>query len=232
MPDNMRLLVLSCLLLLTASAAYAAGFEQSILKAGDLLGKGDADAALNLLKEAQVDHPESPELRFGVACALFVKGETLAKSGAAEEAGKAFDEAHSLFNGLAGDPNPRIAREAVFNAANTTAREALALVDGQDQNAAIAALRNAVKEYETGLSRFPDHEDMRRNLDHIQLKLKELLKNSQEQQEQKEEQPKQEEQPKILSRFGQAATDLPGASAQVNGNTAVLILPKPQEGES
>lgn len=221
-----------CFILLAAGSGYAAGLEQTVRNAGGLLKKGDADAALDLLREAQVDHPEAAELRFGVACALFVKGETLAESGATEEAKAAFGEAHSLFNGLTNDSNPRIAREAVFNAANTTAREALALGGGPDRNAAIAALRNAVREYETGLARFPDHDGLRQNLDHVQLKLKELLQSSQEQQEQQEEQQPPEDQPKLISRFGQAMTDLPGATAQVDGNTAILVPPTTQEGES
>ena len=71
-----------CFILLAAGSGYAAGLEQTVRNAGGLLKKGDADAALDLLREAQVDHPEAAELRSSVACALFVKGETLAESGA------------------------------------------------------------------------------------------------------------------------------------------------------
>jgi len=201
----------------------AASVEQGLRDARQLLDKGDPDGAISLLKEAQVDSPAASELRFGIACALFVKGEHLLKSGAAEESKTAFAEARSLFESLEKDPQERIAREAAFNRATVIARQALEIANGDDYAAGVAALRNAVQAYETAVTRYPDHPEIRQNLDHVQFRLKQLLQNPPPEQE------KPEEQPPILSRFGQAATDIPGAQTQIEENTAVLIPPEKQE---
>lgn len=231
MPDRLVVILMLSLAALIALPGYGAGIEETVRAAGGLLEKGDAEAALTLLKEAQVDYPDAAALRFGIACAQYVKGERLSESGTPEEAKAAFDEARSLFSALAGDPDPRIAREAVFNGANTVAREALAAAGAGDHAAAVAALRSAVSAYEAGLARYPDHAGMRQNLDHVQLKLKELLQNPPQQEEQKDQQEQQppEKQPEIVSLFGGASTELPGAQARVEENTAYLVPPQKQE---
>ena len=219
------------ILILTALPGFGAGIEKTVHEANGLLEKGDADAALSLLKESQVDYPDAAELRFAIACAQYVRGEKLLESGAAEEAKNAFGEARSLFDTLSGNDNPQVSREAVFNGANTIAREALAVAESGDLAAAVTALRGAVSAYEAGLTRHPDHTGMRQNLDHVQLKLKELLQQSQQEQEQQqqEQQRPPEQPPQVISLFGQASTELPGAQARVEENTAYLVPPEEQE---
>ena len=218
------------ILILTALPGFGAGIEKTVHEANGLLEKGDADAALSLLKESQVDYPDAAELRFAIACAQYVRGEKFLQSGAAEEAKNAFGEARSLFNTLSGNDDPQISREAVFNGANTVAREALAVAESGDQAAAVTALRSAASAYEAGLARYPDHTGMRQNLDHVQLKLKELLQQSQQEEDQQEKQQQPPEQPpQVISLFGQASTELPGAQARVEENTAYLVPPEKQE---
>ena len=191
------------------SCSGAASFEQKILDARQLLDKGDADAAINLLKEAQVDYPDASELRFGIACALFAKGETLLKSGAAEESKAAFKEARSMFNDLEKDPNAQIAREATFNGATTVAREALGIADSGDYAAGVDALRGAVEAYEAALTRYPDHPEIRQNLDHVQFKLKQCCRIRRRNRRNR----------KTAARniaLWLAATDIPGAQAQMS----------------
>lgn len=220
-------LALTLMVLSACLFSQAASFEKNLRDARQLLDQGDPEGALALLKEAQVDYPDVSELRFGIACALFAKGEQLLESGAAEESKAAFKEARSLFDSLETDPNKRIAREATYNSATTVAREALGKAGSGDYAAGIAALRGAIEAYETGLARYPDHDGMRQNLDHVQFKLKELLQNKPPEQETPEEEPP--EQPQEISRFGQTMTDIPGATIQVEENTAVLVPPENEE---
>ena len=234
MVDRLFLFALSIGMLIGVGFAHGADGTQTVQSATRLLNQGDADGALKLLREAQVDHPESAELQFGTACAFYAKATAFSESGAVEEAATAYEEARSRFSNLSTSKNIRIAEEAAFNAANVTAKQALDLAASPtNRNEAIAALRNAVSRYEAALKHFPNHSGLRQNLDHTQLKLKELLQTAdEEQQEQEQEQPPQDDTPKLLSRFGQAVTELPGASVKVDGNTATLITPKSQEGES
>ncbi len=217
------------LVLLMGFSSQGASFERELREARQLLDKGDAEAAIGLLKEAQVDNPNASELLFGIACALYLKAEKLLESGNIEESQAVFTEAQSQFSALAQDPNEKLAREAVFNHANTLARQALGVAGAGDFSAAVGSLRAAIEAYEAGLARFPDHTGMQQNLDHIQLKLKEMLQNPPPEQEQPKEQPPSDTPPAEISRFGQAATDLPGAQTRVEENMAVLVPPEKQE---
>ena len=221
------------LVMFTAGVSFdALAFERALREAGPLLERGEADAALGVLKEAQIDDPNAPELRFGIACAQYVKGEGLLNSGAPEEAAAAFQEARALFSSLAREDREEIAREATFNGANVLARQALARADGDDYPAAVAALREAVTAFEAGLERFPEHPGIRQNLDHLRYRLKELLQNPPPKQEQPEQEPPPpDQQPDIMSRFGHVTTELPGAQTRLEENTAVLVPPEAPEAQ-
>lgn len=217
------------LLLVAGFSGNAPAFEPAVREAASLLRSGDADKALATLKEAQVDYPDAPELRFGIACATFAKGDGLLQTGAQKEGLAALTEAQSLFFDLTQRPEPHIAREATHNHTAVIAREALLLVEGGDYTGGVAALRRAVSALESAYERYPEHEGIRQNLEHIQFKLKELLQNPPPQEEQPSEQPPQEQPQGVMSRFGHAATELPGARTQVEENTAILMPPDEEE---
>lgn len=230
MRDSFRKLSCHVVLLVLALSFPTYAFENALYEADKLLDKGELDAAISVLKEAQVDFPNAPELRFGIACALFLKGEQLMSTGQADQGRVAFSEALSLFNELALDKNLKIAREATFNSGNTIAREGLLVAQSGDVAGGINVLRRAVAAYESGLEKYPDHEGMRTNLDHVRLKLKELLQSPPPEQKQPDKQPPQEQPQSILSRFGQASTDVPGAQAKVEENAAIFVPPEKVEG--
>ena len=157
----------------TASSAPV----EEIRNAQQLMEKGSPQEALDALKELQVDHPESPEVRFGIGCAWFMLAETAAAAGNMEEAKKDYQEARNAFDALLHDENVSIAREATYNRANCTLREAATVDTAQQYADAVAALRRAVEAYEAGVKQYPDHEGMRTNLAHARFQLNQLLQN-------------------------------------------------------
>ncbi len=212
----------------TASSAPV----EEIRNAQQLMEKGSPQEALDALKELQVDHPESPEVRFGIGCAWFMLAETAAAAGNMEEAKKDYQEARTAFDALLHDENVTIAREAMYNRANCTLREA-ATIDATQQYAdAVAALRRAVEAYEAGVKQYPDHEGMRTNLAHARFQLKQLLQNPPPEQEQQDKQPPEEQPPIPDSTFiDNPTTDISGAHVKPDGNTAILVLPDKTGGQ-
>jgi tetratricopeptide (TPR) repeat protein len=224
--------VLCVVFLLMTGIAQAAGLQDAIREAMNHLDTGDADGALAQLQELQVEHPQSSELRFALGYAWAVQAQRLAQSGDAEKQKSAVAEALAFFDGLLYDPQKNIAQEAAFNRATLLAQEAMRLDPAADFKAAVAALQRAVAAFEEAAKRYPDSSKIYRNLEHLRLKLKELLKQQPDEEQQEEEKPEKEEQPPILSRFGQASTDIPGARAEMTDNTVQLITPEAKEGES
>jgi tetratricopeptide (TPR) repeat protein len=209
--------------------AVAALPAKDIQEAQKMIEAGDPGGALERLQELQVDYPESPEIRFAMACSWFFKGEQALEQGAAPDAAAAFGEAKALFDALRqGQPAP-IAREAAFNRANCLLREAQLIDGAQDYAGAVAALRSAVEAFELGIKQYPDHEGMRQNLDYTRYTLKQLLQNPPAGQDQ--QQPSDQPSPAVISRFNTANTQLPNAKVQYEDNTAILVIPQKEGGK-
>ena len=222
------ILFFSCLI--TGTVAYAAPVD-TIRDAQHLMEQGAAQEALDTLKELQVDYPESPEVRFGIGCAWFMLAEAATTAGNVEEAKKAYQESRTAFDALIHNENTGIAREAMYNRANCTLREAATIDTAQQYADAVAALRRAVEAYESGLEQYPEHEGMHANLEHARFQLKQLLQNPPPEQEQQDQQPPEEEPPAVMSLFGQVNTSIPGAEAKSEDNTAILVLPEKTGGQ-
>ena len=179
--------------------ATAMSLAQGIYKAQEQLEAGEVERALEIFQELRVDYPEAKELRFGIGCAWFLKGEQHIAGGAMEEAAAAFAEARSCFDALLNDENANIAREATFNRANSLTREAMLIDPAMDYDSAVAALRASVEAYEKGLEQYPDHAAMRQNLEHVRYQLKQLLQRAPEQQEEQQQQPPDQQPPSVYS---------------------------------
>ncbi len=216
------------IIVITSATSSTAGMSlaQGINTAQEQLEAGEVERALEIFQELRVDYPQAQEPRFGIGCAWFMKGEQHIAGGAPEEAAAAFSEARSVFETLMNDENTKIAREASFNRANTLARAAMLIDPAMDFDSAVAALRASVKAYEKGLEQYPDHADMRQNLEHMRYQLKQLLQQTPEQQEEQEQQPPDQQPPPVYSLFGRVDTQLPGARALHEDNTAILVLPE------
>ncbi|MCK5863252.1 MAG: hypothetical protein KAH38_12260, partial [Candidatus Hydrogenedentes bacterium] len=142
-----------------------------------------------------------------------------------EEAETAYQEALTSFDALLHDENTAVARESAFNRANCLLRKASMIDSTQNYGEAVAALRLAVEAYETGAEKYPDHEGIRSNLVHTRFQLKQLLQNPAEQEEQPEQQPP----PTLVSIFNNVKTEVPGANAAYEDNTAILTMPGNKE---
>lgn len=227
MAENRRiiLIILLAWLVIASLPAGAASLHQGIQAAMERLESGAVEEAITELRELQVEYPEAPELRFALGYAQAVDAEVQAQSGNAEKQKAAVKEALAFFDGLLHHAEKEIAREASYNRATLLAQEALRLDPAQDYSAALNAVSRAVTTFEDAAEAYPDSSRIFQNLEYMRLKYKELLQQQPEEEEQQEQPQPDEDTPPVLSRFGQATTDLPGARAEVSENTVQLITP-------
>ena len=210
-----------------AAGAAEPGFRETLSQAQGHIDAGEYDRALEVLHKLQVDHPDAPLVGYGLGQALYAKGQHQETLGAVDEAASSFAEAQAAFNRVVADRESAVALEAAFAALNAGARRALVIPADQKYGEAVSSLRGAVAGYTQFLREHPGHAGAQKNLDHCQIKLKELLQNpkqgDQKQDEKKDDQKDDQKQPVVY--FMNAGTEIPKARAKADGNQLELVLP-------
>lgn len=189
--------------------------------AHDLLKSGQHKAALEAYQELQVDAPDAPVLRYGIATAHYRIGEAQASEGAPQPARAAFEQAAELYASLRAGDDAAFEAAAWFGEANARTSLALTQLEQLPYPEAVGALRTAAEEYEALLARHPEFEKARQNLDHVRYRLKLLLQNPPES-EQQPEPPQQP--PAMFIGFTQAETELPRTQAVIEAEGAAVRL--------
>ena len=226
----MRRTALLLLLLHTfiAGHAFAAStsYADALATAQGHLNSGNFDKALEVLHELQVDHPDSGVVAYGIGKALYSRAQHQETLGAKEEALASYAEAETAFSKLSSGNDAALVTESAFGRLNAAARKAMLVPADQKYEDAVLALRGAVAGYEQFLREHPGHSGARQNLDHVRLKLKELLQNPQQQQKQQDDKkkpPEDKKQPLVY--FLSAGTEIPKAQAKAEGNQLQLVVP-------
>ena len=210
-----------------SSTALAATFASRYEQATERLEQGEVAQALQAYRELQVDYPEYLEVQFGLGCALYAQA--LSQQG--EDALAGLRTSAAVFERVTSDAQEPLRRHAAFNHANSVAQWAKQVAptseEGQHEpkryNAGVAALREAVSNYEELLKSYPDDSAVQQNLDHVRYMLKRLLQNPPDT-EREESTPPQSppEQQKAEGVFTLVGTDLPEMEVVVEGMFAVL----------
>jgi len=213
--------------LVLAAAAHAAGVGTVLKKAQELTVSGQPDQAVEALREAQVDHPDAPELNYALGEALYAAAAARAEADPAA-ALEMYAEAERMFGVAESAAPPEWKPRAAFARAAALARAALAHPAEKEQHQeAVAALRGAITAFDKFLEEHPDHPGAQTNLDHLRLRLKELLQNPPEKQEGQEQQPPPEDQKQPpRAYFLNIDTKWPGARVESEGNAARLVVPE------
>ena len=218
----------AALCLCAAAESRAARLSRAHAK----LKESDPAAAIEILRELQVESPGDERVLYALGCAQYRLAEMQATGApalpGAAPTGGLFDEAQATFGALSDARDPDIARHASFDRANCLAQSAkLAAQDPAKAQAAISDLVLAASAYEDYLRKYPDDRDARQNLDHVRFLLK-VLKQQQKDDPQQQEQQKQEknEQPKATLAVRNAQTEIPGATAVI-GDEGVIQLQRP-----
>lgn len=216
--------------LVFAAAAHAAGVGAILKEARELTVSGQPDKAVEALREAQVDHPDAAELNYALGEALYAAAATRAEADPAA-AREMYAEAERMFGVAEAAAPPEWKPRAAFARAAALARAALAHPAEKEQHQeAVAALRGAITAFDKFLEEHPDHPGAQTNLDHLRLRLKELLQNPPEKQEGQEQQPPPEDQKQPpRAYFLNIDTQWPGARVESEGNAARLVVPEKAE---
>ena len=192
-------------------ALPSAALQQEVATAEALLEQGEAEKALALFQQLQIDYPQAPEVILGVGSAQYRAGELALASGAAEQARTRFAEAQESFQRLFSEAREEVRSSAMFDYANALARTARTFDPHKEAQRQMRALESAINAYEQVLEAFPDHAGAQQNLDHVRYQLKVLRQGQQDPQEQ----------PPVQIRI-EASTDLPRKEAVVEEHEVIL----------
>ncbi len=223
------LVVIQAFIVVCASAAKPS-YAESLATAQGHLDSGEYDKALEILHELQVDHPDSGMVAYGIGKALYSRAQHQETLGAKDEATASYAESESAFSKISAANEGQLAAESAFGRLNAAARKALLIPAEQKYEEAVSALRGAVAGYDQFLREHPEHPGARHNLDHVRLKLKELLQSPQQQQKQQDDKkPPPDDKKQPLVYFLSAGTEIPKAQAKAEGNQLQLVVPGSEE---
>jgi len=209
-----------------ASIALADAPRSRVTEAERLLAAGEASAALEAFRELQVEYPDDPAVQFGAACALLMQGTNAVAAQAPEEALAAYGSAQAAFRNLrTGAPVAGVRAQAAFNEGNALLYAAELLDDERQFEEKVQAYRNAIQAFESALGEEPGHGGAEQNRDHARYRLKLLLQNPPEQDEQDQLPPPDQQPPQFFSLFRLTDTDIPGAEAVRDDEDIVRLVP-------
>jgi len=200
----MRSRLLICAAILTpliACTAAADAFNDRLRHGNALLRSGDAEEAIALYRELQVENPASEILNFALGCAQYEAAEQHLDVKDDAEAEAALLAARDAFDRAQVGDDPALRRDAAYNRANAVARLAMLQDDAEDFAQTVQRYEESIKTYEEVLRRYPELDGARQNLDHMRYRLKKMLQNpppppesdQSEQQDQQEESEQQEQ---------------------------------------
>ncbi len=119
--------------------------SRAVKEGNQFLKGGNPSAALERYKDAKAAEPDAREIAFDEGLAHHALGE--------------YDKARAAFDRAAGGEQDALADNAIYSAGATDHTEALA--QSADPKAAMSKLENAMQQYQTVLSRRPQHEAAR-----------------------------------------------------------------------
>lgn len=181
-----NLVVIALTAIALAWPAHAESFNSRLARGQALLNTGDADEAITIFRDLQVDRPESEVLQYGLGCAHYEKALKAARDNAPGDAINALTEAAAAFETASMTPDNALRKNAQYNKCTVLGQIAKQAVAGDDHEQTIAAFEQAISSLEDFLRRYPGHADAQTNLNNLRYELKKYLQQMQppEQQEQ------------------------------------------------
>ena len=171
-----------------AATASAQTLNERLKEGYRQLDAGAAEKALAAFQDAGIDAPESDVVDYTIAHARYNRALSALSGDAMPAAIEDLEAARSAFRELETSSDPFVRENARFNAANSAAQIAKASMASGEQEQTIAMFEEAISAYDDVLRQNPNHEEARRNLDHMRYLLKRMLQNPPEQQEEEQQQ--------------------------------------------
>lgn len=209
-----RSLVLIAILLAASGAFAAESFNKRLERANTMLQNGDAQGALTLYRELQVEDPESDLLYYNIGGALYQQALQNIELKATEDAIESLNSAKTSFEKVLNAPDPAIRMNAAYNHANSIAYIAKQSAGTDQYQETIEAFKECIKEYEEFLKQYPGHAPARTNLDHMRYLLKTMLQSPPPPQEQQQNQEQNEQQDENQDQQQEQKQDNPQQSEQ------------------
>ena len=159
--------IIILLALLMANSAFGADYIDLVKKGNFAFMNKNYSEAVDYYHQAETDRPETPELEYNIAGALYEQGK--------------YEEAVERFGKSKNSESVALESQANYNLGNTYYK--------------MGDYQNAIKNYEDALKLNPDDMDAKFNLELARKMLKEQMKpEQQDQQDQQQQQQEQQEQ--------------------------------------
>ncbi|MFH2137722.1 MAG: tetratricopeptide repeat protein [Candidatus Omnitrophota bacterium] len=159
------LIFITVILLCTANVAFC-GLARNVKQGNQAYDKGNYDQALIKYNDAQIDDPQSPEVFYNMGNVFYRQ--------------KKYKEAIDAFEKSTEKAEVGLQAKALYNIGNSFFNQ------GQ--------LRQALESYKQSLERNPDDLDTKYNIEYTEKKIKEMLSQSQQTQQQAEKDRQQQQQ--------------------------------------
>lgn len=212
------------LITLWARPASGESLRAALERSTALQGSGQAPEALQCLREARVEHPESAAIIFAIAGAQVAVGDGLLAAHDLDGATQHYLLARETFGRCASDA--RLAESVAYNAATCLLRLDGALERKDDYGARVENLRSAVAALEGVVVSYPAHARAKKNLDCARYRLALLLQSPPGDPDEKDEKPKNPDKP--ATEVAGASTQIPDATAVVEEGAIVVLHMKPR----
>lgn len=169
---NMRTvfsIIMTVMIFLPVQDIYAQSGREKVKKANEFYNSQQFEEALNMYRDAELDNPESAEIKYNIGNTLYMQGK--------------YDEAFGEFNKVLTAENPDLHFRSYYNMGNTLYR--------------MEKLPESILSYTQALRVNPDDIDSKYNLEYVRNELKEKSENpndgnSQEDQEQQQQEQQQQ----------------------------------------
>jgi len=226
------IIVLFLIMAMLPGYAFAAESLRSRLeRAKAAYESGQAEEAIQQLRDLQVENPDDPDVQYALGCALYVQAKQASDASARTQT---LNEALQCFEKAATQsPNPAQRKKAAFNKALCLAREAEAIDRNAQYEQAVAAYRESVEAFAQVVSQHPDFAEAEHNLAALRFSLKQLLQNPPKPPETPPQSPPppSSQQSELHSRFLNPETEVPQAEVTLPAED-VLELKMPTGGGS
>jgi len=159
-------ILITILLLSPVHTIYAQAGREKVKKANELYNTQQYEDALNMYRNAELDNPESAEIKYNIGNTLYRQGK--------------YDEAFQEFNKVLTAENPDLHFRSYYNMGNTLYR--------------MEKLPEAILSYTQGLRVNPDDIDSKYNLEYVRNEMKEKTQNPNEGNSQEDQDQQQQDQ--------------------------------------
>jgi len=160
--------------LICSQTCADASYRSKIKEANKLYGQGKYDQAQKIYLDMEIEHPGNPDLSYNIANTFYRQ--------------KKYDEAIEYYNKTIPNAGPDLEAKSKFNIGNSLYNKGLQAEQSGQLDKAVDSMKEAIEHYKNALSKNPDDQDIKYNLEFVQSEIKRILDKAKEQAQKQQQQ--------------------------------------------